>query len=167
MNTFETLQRQPNFPNEDLQDGNVNMVEYYLEEIQGSQAHAEHLRESLRMVHITAHEALRLCGIEVEYSQQEYDTFCKGFASFEYMSLLVNPRELNGAALIQNTKELLINPGDNADVGIAERRENWIKVFPNVYGLVVDAGARQGDSFPQLQSRTIGAQIACELQMAA
>lgn len=89
---LEVLKSQPNFPNEDLTDSNAGIINYCLQEVGGERAYAEYLQKSMRALQTTAHEALRICGVQVDYSQDEYESFCGGFAAFEYASLLVNPR---------------------------------------------------------------------------
>ncbi len=167
MSSLELLARQPDFPNEDLHKKNIAMVEYYLQEEHTDRALAKHLQESMRMVHVVAHQALSIVGVKAEYSQVEYEAFCGGFAAFEYVSLLVNPRMVSGALAIKNTQQLLIEPGELADFSMADRHQPWAQAFPNTYGVIVDTGARRGETMNELQLRAIGAQVASELEMAA
>lgn len=166
MNRLELLTTQPDFPNEDLSEANVPHVEYYLGERRYEAASAEYFRQSLRMLHITGHQALQICGIEVDYSEKEYVAFCKGFASFEHMSMLVNPRPYDGMLAVANTRELLVESAI-AEFEIADHYKAWLTTHPNAYGVVIESGAAQGEGMKQLHARAIGAQLACELQMVA
>ncbi len=167
MPSINVLQHQPDFPNEDLCDSNAPLVEYYLRERPSDISHAEYLGNSLIMVHHTGHYALRLCGIDVDYSEQEYLAFSRGFAAFEYMSLLVNPRQYNGSLAVRNTSELLVDAGDLADLELANRRKVWPAMYPNAFGVIASVGSSRGQTMKQLHAATLGAQVACELQMTA
>ncbi len=170
MSSLETLSRQPDFPNEDLHDANVPLVDYYLRAEKGEQPYAQffiHDRASLGAMHATAQEALWLSGVQVAHTPEEYAAFCNGFAAFEYISSLVNPRMKSGAIAVQNTLNLFVANGAMAEVDLAERRQAWMEVFPNTSGVIVKAGMAKGETMAQLHARAIGAQIASELEMAA
>jgi len=164
---FTIIKRQPDFPNEDLTENNAAQIEYYLQHERGESAYVNYLKESLRMVHITGHQALEILGIEVDYSEKEYDAFCSGFAALEYAAQLVNPRLIDGSLAVKRTKSLLVDGADFADLEIADRFAVWESTHPNTYGVIVDAGASQGETMKQLHARAIGAQIAYEFQRAA
>jgi len=167
MQQFEVIKYQPDFPNEDLDQTNVPFVDFYLRENHEPRSHAHQLRETMRPLHLTAHRALQQCGIELEYSQDEYDAFCDGFADFEYMSLVVNPRYVKEQLVVKNVHLLLTHTGAMPEIELADHRSPWIDIFPNVHSVITDNGVRQGNTMAQLHSRTMGAQIAYELQAAA
>jgi hypothetical protein len=167
MPSFEVLNRQPNFPNEDLSEANMPMIEHYLQRDAGVESRAEHSKALLRQIHVTAHEALRHCGVALDYTPEEYAAFCNGFASYEYVSLLVNPRVISGAVLINNVRYILTDKGDLTDIELSERFDGWAKSYPNLREVVLDAGIQKGETMQQLQTRLVGLQIATELEMAA
>lgn len=167
MTSFEVLKRQPDFPNIDLSEPNAAQVSYYLQNERGEKPYADFLRASLRTIHITGHQALQVFGVELDYSEDEYFAFCDGFAALEYTSLLVNPQLYNGTIAVRKTQDILVNHSDSADLEIADRYALWLKTHPNTHGVIVDAGAVQGETMKQLHARTIGAHIASELQRAA
>lgn len=167
MTHLSVIERQPNFPNEDLTDSNVDHVRYYLSEIHDDAAYANFLRDSLRMLHQTGHQALQICGVEVDYSEAEYFAFCEGFAAFEYVSTLVNPRLYDGNIAVANARELLVKNADFADLELANHHAAWFQTHPNTHGVIINAGAEKGETMKQLQVMGMGAQIACEFQMVA
>lgn len=164
---LEIIRRQPDFPNEDLSKENIPFMEYYLKEMHESKSHARHLEETLRPLHLTAHHALQLSGIEVVYSPEEYESFCKGFAALEYISLIVNPRHVREQLVVQNVHTLLTATGIIPEIEMADRRAAWVDMYPNVNEVVVTSSVADEETLPQLYSRAIGAQVACELQMTA
>ena len=167
MSGLEIIRHQPDFPNEDLKDANVPLMEFYLKEMHEAKAHAHFLAESMRPLHLTAHYALQQAGVEVQYTPQEYEAFCKGFAALEYISLMVNPRYIREQLIVKNVHTLLTSSGAIPEIEIADRREAWIDMYPNIHEVVVNTGVADGETMPQLHSRAIGAQIASELQMVA
>lgn len=167
MSKIEVLSTQPNFPNEDLDETNAELIGYFLRHEHSDASYADFLRSSLRMLHITGHQALQIVGIEVDYSEKEYNAFCAGFAALEYTSLLVNPRQYDGTLAVANTKELLIDTGELADLEIADRYSAWMTSHPTTHEVITKVGAEHGETMKQLHARGIGAQLACELQRAA
>lgn len=167
MSQLEVIQHQPNFPNEDLDDANVPIVEFFLQENPEAVSHARYLNESFRPVHKTAHYALQHAGVKVEYTPAEYDAFCKGFAAFEYISLIVNPRYIREQLIIKNTHRLLTAVEALPEIELADSRELWMESYPNINDVLIDTGSREGETMAQLHSRSMGAQIAYELQRVA
>ena len=167
MSSFEVIKRQPNFPNEDLDEKNVPIMEFFLRDQHEATTHAKFLGESMRPLHLTAHYALELSGVEVDYTPAEYDAFCKGFAAFEYVSLMVNPRHVREQLVARNVHRLLTATNVFPELEVAERRQAWINGFPNVNDVLTGVSVKEGETLPQLYSRTIGAQMAWEFQKAA
>lgn len=167
MKQFETITLQPDFPNEDLHEHNVPLIEFYLQEMHEPRTHATFLKESMRPLHLTAHHALQLSGVEVVYDPDEYDAFCNGFAAFEYISLLVNPRHIREQLIVKNVHMLLTANDIIPELDMADRRQAWMDMYPNVTGVITNETIAHAETLPQLYSRAIGAQIACEMQMAA
>lgn len=163
MTEFTVLHSQPNFPKEDLSNSNANYISYFLRKGE-SHPYAEHLKESLRPVHITGHQALEICGISIDYAQREYDAFCEGFAAFEYALTLVRPTLYDGDTAVRQTKQLFIDGADLADLELADKYKLWQKLNPNTYGVILNAGIREGETIKQLHARSIGASIASALQ---
>ena len=167
MSELVVIKRQPNFPNEDLDEKNVPIMEFYLHEHHEADSHAKYLSETLRPIHLTAHYALQLSGVEVDYTPDEYEAFCKGFAAFEYVSLMVNPRHVREQLVVRNVHTLLTANDVIPEIELADRRQPWVETFPNVNDVLTHASVQQGETLPQLYSRTMGAQVAWELQKAA
>lgn len=167
MSAIEVIKRQPDFPNEDLANENIALMEFYLKEMHEATTHARILAESMRPLHLTAHHALQLSGIEVKYTPEEYEAFCKGFAALEYISIMVNPRHIREQLVAKNVHTLLTATDILPELNMATRRDAWIGMYPNVNEVLVNSSVAQGETMPQLYSRTIGAQVACELQMTA
>ncbi|UTX51657.1 hypothetical protein KI440_01760 [Candidatus Saccharibacteria bacterium TM7i] len=167
MSLLEILTPQPNFPDEDLQEDNIAHVEYYLQNDPGTLVYEKDLRESMRMLHVVGHNALQICGVEVDYSEDEYHAFCEGFAALEYASILVRQKQLSGSMMIANTRNLLIDMGEMTDFEVASRHGVWMEAHPNTFGVVTKAGAVRSETMKQLQARAVGAHIASELQAAA
>ena len=167
MAVFETLDPQPNFPTEDLSETNASFIRYFLINERSDQSYALFLRPSLRMLHVTGHSALQICGIEVDYSEREYAAFCAGFAALEYTTHIVRRSAINTELAARATKRLFIDAPDMADVEIADRFTAWKESHPNTHGTIVDAGAEQGETMKQLHVRAIGAEMAWELQSVA
>lgn len=165
MNKLEVLQTQPDFPKEDLVETNVPFVGYLLRHEQSDRPYAEHLRGSLRTLHVTGHHALEICGIKVDYSEDEYHAFCAGFAALEYTTTVVGRKVYSGDIAVQKTKNLLINGVDMAEFEFADRFKAWQESHPNTHGVIVEAGAEQGETMKQLQARAMGAEMAWELQV--
>lgn len=165
MSQFEIFTPQPGFPNDDLTEVNASHVEYMLHHDRVSDAYADMLRGSLRQLHTLGHSALSICGIEVEYSEKEYDSFCAGFAALEFTRTLVAGTQYDGGLAVANTKDLLIDTGDIAEFELADRYDAWMKTHPQTFGTMANIGAARGETMQQLHARTIGAHVASGLQM--
>jgi hypothetical protein len=167
MSQLEVIRHQPNFPNEDLEDANVSIMEFFLQERTEALSHARYIKETFRPIHQSAHYALQQAGVEVDYTPAEYEAFCKGFAAFEYVSLMVNPRYIREQLIVKNVHRLLTSIEAIPEIELADGREAWMETYPNMNDVLIDAGTRDGETMAQLHSRTMGAQIACEMQRAA
>lgn len=167
MPELEVIKPQPDFPNEDLANENVAFVDYFLKERTEARSYAQSLESTMRPLHLTAHYALELVGVNVAYTPEEYTAFCKGFASFEYMSLLVTRRHVAEQLFARNALMLLTGEAVIPEIDMATRRAAWIDLYPNVNDVVLKGSVVDGETMPQLYSRAMGAQIACELQMTA
>lgn len=164
MSALELLTAQPNFPDEDLAEKNVPHVEFYLQHEKSNEAFEQHLRESMRVVHRIGHNALEIVGVEVDYSEAEYNAFCGGFAALEYTSMLVREKQHDSGMLIANTRNILIESGEMADFEIASLYAVWAEAHPNTHGVMIDTGAVRGETMKQLQARAMGACVAGVLQ---
>ena len=69
--------------------------------------------------------------------------------------------------MIKNVHLLFTSGAVIPEIDIAERRQAWMEMYPNTTAVITSEQVAQHDSLPELYSRAIGAQIACELQMAA
>ncbi len=167
MAVFETLNPQPNFPQEDLSETNASFIRYLLLNERSDQSYALFLRSSLRMLHVTGHNALQICGITVDYSEKEYQAYCSGFAALEYTTHLVRRTAIDTELAARATKRLFIDTPDMADFEIADRFAAWKESHPNTHDTIIEAGAEQGETMKQLYARAIGAEMAWELQSVA
>ena len=165
MGLFETLTPQPYFPDEDLQEVNAAHISYYLQHNPESVALEKSFHDSMRTLHQIGHNALEICGIKVDYSQDEYHAFCSGFAAIEYTSTLIRERQHDTTMVVANARNLLIDAGEMADFEVASRYGTWVEEHPNTHGVIVDAGAARGETMKQLQLRTAGAHLASEIWM--
>ncbi len=165
MSALELLVPQPNFPDEDLTENNSAHVEYYLQHEAAPTAYERHLKDSLRMVHKLGYDALQRFGVDVAYAEDEYYSFCSGFASIEYTGVLVRERQHDQNMLITNAKSLFIDAGMIGDVILSNNHQRWMSEHPNTYGVVVGAGEARGESMRQLHSRIMGAHVASRLQV--
>lgn len=158
------LERQPGFPNEDLTDNNADWLSFHLSRTGEGDAVGLELQQHMRMLHLTAHNALRVSQAEVRYTPGEYRAFCMGFATLELINAMVNPKLYDDTRAILNAWSMLVSPPDNGELDMYNRMTSWIHRYGNVYGVLTIVGAHQGETGPEIQSRVIGAQIACELQ---
>lgn len=164
MSELEVIKHQPNFPNEDLAAANVPFMKYYLQEGTEVASQTRQLGETLRPIHLTAHHALQLSGIEVKYTPNEYDAFCKGFATFEYASLMVKHRFARQQLVVGNVHRLFTSSEALPEIELADNRQDWMETYPNVNDVLFGAGRGEGEELPELYSRSMGAQVAWELQ---
>lgn len=167
MNLVDVIKKQPNFPNEDLESANVELMSTYLRHMHEPTSYAKYLHEHFRPVHLTAHFALEQAGVEVTYTPEEYTAFCKGFADFEYVSLMVNPRFIREKLVVKNVRRLLTSTVAIPEIELLDGREPWLKAYPNMNDVLTEEGHRRNESMAALHSRAMGAQLACELQRAA
>lgn len=159
-----TLERQPGFPNEDLSPRNAELMAFYLGRNPEGRAFAEHLAASMVGVYSMARHALIARGIGMTENPQEYRAFRQGFAEFDTMALLVNPRVYSGTIAVRKAYELLVAPGDFADFELMERSKIWADKYPNVHDVMVTVGSERDETMTALHARITGAQVACELQ---
>lgn len=167
MSELEVIKHQPNFPNEDLNAANVPFMKYYIEEHPEAKSHARQLGETLRPIHLNAHYALEHSGVKVKYTPEEYVAFCKGFATLEYMSLFVKQRFAREQLVVGNVHRLLTSSEAFPEIELADNRQSWMEAYPNVNDVLFGAGRRAGEDLPELYSRSMGAQVAWELQREA
>ena len=165
MKSLEVFRPQPDFPNEDIHEVNALYMKYLFRHEQSDRSYADHLTGSLRALHLTGHQALQVCGIDMDYSLVEYQAFCAGFADHEYTAAVVGQRVYDGELAVAKTRELLVEGDLTSDLEIAERFNAWRDLHPNTHDLIVDVGVECDETIQQLQSRAMGAALARELQV--
>lgn len=172
---LELFKPQPDFPKEDLHDTNVPYMEQLLRHEGSDRSYAELLKGSLRQLHITGHQALQAADIKVDYSEEEYNAFCAGFAALEYTAGIVGQKLYNGELAVGKVGRLLLNRADARDTELREvfiaqqvrdRFMAWQQTHPNTHGVILGPGIEQGETMEQLQARSIGAELAWELRSA-
>lgn len=121
----------------------------------------------MRPLHLVGHQALRFCNVAVDYTEQEYQAFCGGFAALEYVSQLVREKLQDDTLVVANAKSLLLDTGEMVDLEVSQRYKWWLEVQPHTYGVIVESGVQRGETIKQLHARTMGALVARELQLAS
>jgi len=159
------LEPQPDFPGEDLTDHNAEIIGgYYLQHTPGLRGEAERLYDHQRTLFELAHLSLLLRGITIDNAPTEYRSFVQGFACYELIQTLVTSSayDIDRGALRADLH--LINSLNAPFIEIAERSVLWPFERPNTFRAIVMAGEALEESEAQLHARTIGAQLAFELQ---
>lgn len=106
---------------------------------------------------------LWLRNIEINDAPQEYQSFTHGFASYELIQTIVTGTAYDTALAAQRAhKHLITNTVPELDA--AERSASWPFERPNLYGAITASGEVRGETMAQLHARTVGAQLAFELQ---
>lgn len=187
-----SLQMQPNFPHEDLSDNNTAILEYILQTDDGLDAHAERLQHSQRQIHLIANRALQILGIKTRYAEEELLSFSRGFAGFEIINDLVHPPRTYDMSLARHRVEkLFIDTRDffelqleefyhsqsehrpfvtvtrdrpAPELELANQHTTLARNLPNTYGVLIQLGTAHNENMAQLQTRTMGAQLAHSLQ---
>lgn len=160
---FIHIEKQSDFPASDLTETNATVLPHVLE-FAGIESQARHLQEYQRPLYEMAHYALWRSGFANVNSPEEYSSFTQGFATFEAMSMIVQQRLYDGELAVNRTNMMYVLDADFADVELAERIGKWPDERPNTYGAVVQTGINSQETVNQIRARTIGAQIAFELQ---
>lgn len=186
------LQLQPDFPQEDLSDDNVEMLDFQLSKDEGLTAYAEQLQHHQRQIHLIADRALKVLGIKTRYAEGELFAFSHGFASFETINDLVHPPRLYNMQLARSRVEQLFvdtrsffeiefeelqrSLDENRDMlpvshdrpapelELANRHNILPNNHPNTYGVILKLGETRDESMAQLQARTAGAALAYSFQ---
>lgn len=162
---FIYLSPQPDFPASDLTDTNAELLPHLLNDNPGIESQARHLQNYQHALYKTAYNALRFSDYPADDSLQEYQAFTRGFATFEAISSVIRPAFVYDTSYASFKVQLsLIEPGAFVDVELAKRYKAWPEERPRIYDVVTKVGAKQGETFNQIRSRIIGAQIAFELQ---
>lgn len=158
------FEQQPDYPVVDLSPNNVEMFgRYWLVNEPSLEVQASMLAAHQRTIFSVAVAALGMTGIEIEEAPNEYDGFTRGFASVELMTNMLRYNSREGETVIRSA-QIMFSDSDFIDaIGLAERRKSWQERHPNTYEAIITAGEYLGESLPQLQARSIGAQIALEL----
>lgn len=159
------LEPQPDYPVVDLTLNNTNMFgSYWLINEPGVEAQVKILFKHQRLIFSVGVIALGMQGVRIEDAPVEYVGFRRGFASVEFMADILRFPYNDGDTMIRNAQTML-GDGDFFDAnGLAERSKEWYIKHPNTYEAVLAAGVALGESMPQLQARSVGAQVALELR---
>lgn len=167
---FITLEQQPDFPDRDLSDANAEIIgEYYLPNTEAIRLEAERLEESARPLFsmVLGFLALKGTHMTLEDAPDAYKGFTTGFASYEFIQLLVTraPYDIGKAAL--RMQALYADDAQSwmtKAISFSERAAAWPDRRPNVYAAVIKQGFATNASLQNIEARSIGAQVAFELQ---
>lgn len=162
--TFITLEKQPDFPDRDLTDANAEMIgDYYLPETQSVAIEAERLSEHQRALFqsLIGVLALRESEVQIEDEPQAYRAFTLGFASYEFIQLLVTESAYDTSKAAVRLQSLYTGP---ETISFSERVPLWPDRRPNIYRTVIKQGLDSDEPNEILQARALGAQVAFELQ---
>jgi hypothetical protein len=159
------LETQPDFPGEDLTSSNADMMgTYYLRHTEGLDSEAERLFEHQRALFELAQLALWMRNISINDAPREYRSFTQGFAAYELVQSLVTGAAYNTGLAVLRADLHLINSNTAPFAEIAERSILWPFERPNLYQAITVAGEARAETEAQLHARTVGAQLAFELQ---
>lgn len=164
--SFLVLEEQPDFPETDLTEHNADLLgTFILPHQAGVETHATFLEHTQQGLYVVALGALQLDGETRDLNKADYRSFCRGFASFEYISLLMRtPAAYDVERASNNVFTLYIEPGHFVNFEIGQRTAPLEASKPNVFRAITDAGEIQNETRSQLKARILGAQVACELQ---
>ena len=161
---FITLEKQPDFPDRDLTDANADIIgDYYLPETQAVALEAKRLAEYQRPFFeaIIGVLAMRQASIQIPNEPDSYRGFTLGFASYEFMQLLVTESPYDVAKAATRLQSLYTG---SETISLTERVEIWPDKRPNIYRTIVKQGLDSDEPNELLQARALGAQVAFELQ---
>lgn len=186
------LEMQPNFPQEDLNNDNTEVLDFQLQQDKGLTVYSEQLQHHQRQVHLVADRALKALGIKTRYAEEELFAFSHGFASFEVINDLVHPPRLYNMQLArQRVEKLFVDTRDFFEIELEEFERSLVEgraplpvsrdrlapelelanrhsvlanSRPNTYGVILKLGETRAESMAELQARTAGANLAYSFQ---
>lgn len=162
------LERQPDFPDCDLTERNASVLPHVLEKA-GVEGYARFLEKHQQSIYSLSVQALEILGIKPvtsidDFSPEEYRSFTEGFATFEAFQMAVQQKRYDEHRAIQRAHMLYIVSEPIADLELSQRVGHWLEERPNTEAALIETGDMKGESLEQLRARTLGAQIAFELQ---
>lgn len=165
---FHVIEKQADFPACDLTEQNAAVLPHVLEK-SGVEGYARHLENHQQYLYSLASQALEILGIRPitsidTYSPQEYRSFTEGFATFEAFQMAVQQRQYNAQRAIEHTRAFYLANEEVADLEFSQRIGYWLEVRPNTEAALIKTGDLKGETLEQLRARTLGAQVAFELQ---
>ena len=165
---LQSLERQPDFPDCDLTEKNASVLPHVLE-MAGVEGYARFLERHQQALYALSVQALGILGIKPvtsidSFSPEEYRSFTEGFAIFEAFQMAVQQKRYDENKAIQRAHMLYIVAEPVADLEFSQRIGHWLAERPNTETALIETGDIKGESLEQLRARTLGAQIAFELQ---
>lgn len=165
---LQAIERQPDFPDCDLTERNASVLPHVLEKA-GIEGYARFLEHHQQSIYTLSVQALEILGIKPvtsidDFSPEEYRSFTEGFATFEAFQMAVQQKRYDENRAIQRTQLLYVVSEPIADLELSQRVGHWLVERPNTEAALVETGDMKGESLEQLRARTLGAQIAFELQ---
>lgn len=158
-----TFQPQPGFPNEDIAPHNATMAEYYLRATRDSESYKRTHLESLQTLHDVGNSALIAAQIDPGNNRAEYEAFCHGFTTIDYLATLVDSRPFaqfqNGTGM----QHFYLDPGEMADFDLWQRREHWMQSHPNTLQLLRTTARAHHNTPKRAAAAAMGAQTASDL----
>lgn len=162
---FEIIkfQPQPDFPSEDISENNASMASWYLETSAEHEAYLDNYHENMQPLHDIGNAALAYMDAAPGNNRKEYTAFCKGFATIDYLSVLLNSRPFEQISNGKGMGDFILDHESFADVELAKRVGSWRSSHENTLLLLLEASDRYSESQKQFAARLIGAQVASEL----
>lgn len=165
MDKFEIIkfEPQPDFPDEDISQNNAAMASWYLQTGAEREAYLDNYHNSMQLLHNLGNAALVYMDTKPGNNRQEYTAFCKGFATIDYLSVLLNSRPFQQINDGVGMDKFILQPDSFADVELAKRVASWRSSHENTLTLLLEASDIYSESPKQFTARLIGAQVASEL----
>ena len=165
MNKHEIIRfrPQPDFPSEDINETNAAMAAWYLKNGQERKAYLENFYNNMQLLHDLGNAALSYMDTNPGNNRKEYIAFCKGFATVDYVSVLLDSRPFKQISSGSGMGKFVLEHQSFADVELAKRVKSWRASHENTLMLLLNESDRRSESPKQFAARLIGAQVASEL----
>lgn len=154
---------QPDFPAEDISESNAYMTSHYLRTSRESDTYLDTYQRTLQLIHKVGNGALTFLDRSPGDNRAEYQAFCHGFTTIDYVATLLDSRPFKQIATGKGLGFFYLHPGDFADVELAKRIDDWRETHERTLELLLESSDRRGESSKQFQARLVGAQVASEV----
>lgn len=154
---------QPDFPIEDISDNNAAIAEVYLASTNESEVYLDIHRSNLKLIHGIGNSALIAAGTSPGNNRNEYDAFCHGFTTIDYLATLLDSRPFTQIKDGSSMNRLFIQHGEMADFELWQRREMWLQTHTKTMDILRGISDSRDETPKQLVARAMGAQVASEI----